>query len=124
SQNDNDTLALSAAGIVRFPHGGFAVIAGRWNPRTVGMLPFRQDETDLQASAGAGITAGPVMLEAGGIVQQTTFDTTGGPSQNAYGAHAQAMIAIPASLPLAVGYRFGVLDPSSLITTDQVMEHT
>jgi len=124
SQNDNDTLALSAAGIVRLPRGGWIVVAGRWNPRTVGMLPFRQDETDLQASAGAGITAGLLALEAGGIVQETTFDTTGGPTQDAYGAHAQAMITIPASLPLAVGYRFGVLDPSSLITTDQVMEHT
>jgi hypothetical protein len=26
--------------------------------------------------------------------------------------------------PISVGYRFGILDPSSLITTDRVMEHT
>ena len=34
------------------------------------------------------------------------------------------MVALPVGLPLALGYRFGVLDPSSLITTDRVMEHT
>jgi hypothetical protein len=124
SQNDNDTLALSAAGIVRFPHDGYLVIAGRWNPRTIGMLPFRQDETDLQASIGARVVLGPVELAGGAIVQQTSFDTTAGPTQNGYGAHGQIMFRIPARLPLAVGYRFGVLDPSSLITTDQVMEHT
>jgi hypothetical protein len=34
------------------------------------------------------------------------------------------MIMIPATLPFAVGYRFGILDPSSLIVTDRVIEHT
>jgi hypothetical protein len=27
-------------------------------------------------------------------------------------------------MPIAVGYRFSILDPSSLILTDRVMEHT
>ena len=31
---------------------------------------------------------------------------------------------MPAQLPFEFGYRFGLLDPSSLIVTDRVMEHT
>jgi hypothetical protein len=34
------------------------------------------------------------------------------------------MVRIPAGSPVWVGYRFGILDPSSLILTDRVMEHT
>jgi hypothetical protein len=124
SNNDNDALALSATAFVRFPHDGWLMVAGRYNPRTVGDLPFRQDETDLQGTLGLHAAAGPLDVEAGGIVMRTTFETTGGPDQDAYGAHAQAMIRLPVALPLAVGYRFGVLDPSSLVLTDRVMEHT
>jgi hypothetical protein len=67
-----------------------------------------------------------VSLSGGLIAQHTTFDSTNGPAQNAYGGHAQVMIRLPtpASVPCAVGYRFGVLDPSDLITTDRVIEHT
>ena len=124
SNNDNDEPALSATAILRFPHDSWLMVAGRYNPRTIGDLPFRQDETDLQGTVGLHVAAGPVSLGGALILQQTTFDTTGGPSQDAYGAHAQVMFTIPAPLPFSVGYRFGVLDPSSLITTDQVMEHT
>jgi hypothetical protein len=124
SNNDNDLLALEAAGIVRFPHNTWLVVAGRWNPRTVGDLPFRQDETDLQASVGLHVAIDPLSIGVGGIVQHTTFETTGGPSQNAYGAHAQVMVRIPVRWPLAAGYRIGVLDPSDLIVTDRVIEHT
>jgi len=104
--------------------GGWAIAAARYNPRTVGDLPFRQDEDDLQATAGLRYAVGPVALDAGAIVQRTAFPTTGGPDQRAFGGHAQIMVTVPAALPLAIGYRFGILDPSSLITTDRVMEHT
>ncbi|MEJ7597673.1 MAG: hypothetical protein WKG01_07175 [Kofleriaceae bacterium] len=124
SNNDNDKPAVSAALLARFPNDGFLVIAGRFNPRTVGELPFRQDETDLQGSAGVGISVGPVSLGAGGIFQRTSFPSTGGPVQNAFGGHAQVMVTIGAALPIAIGYRFGILDPSSLLVTDRVMEHT
>ncbi len=124
ANNDNDTPALSAAGLVRLPGDSFVVAAVRWNPRTVGDLPFRQDETDYQGTLGAHLAFGPLSLGGGLILQRTIFESTGGPAQDAYGAHAQLMVAIPASLPLGIGYRFGVLDPSSLITTDRVMEHT
>ena len=50
------------------------------------------------------------------------FPTTGGPVENAYGAHAQLMIR--AGSAFSVGYRFGILDPSSLFLTDRVIEHT
>ena len=124
SNNDNDSLALSASVLARFPHG-WLVASGRYNPRTVGDLPFRQDEDDLQGSLGASVTAGPVSVGAGGVVQRTTFPTTGGPDQNAYGAHAQLFVRLAAwPFPAWVGYRFGVLDPSSLVLTDRVIEHT
>jgi hypothetical protein len=124
SNNDNDKPAVSAAALFRLANDGFVVAAARWNPRTVGDLPFRQDETDLQGSAGAQINAGIIALGAGGIVQRTTFESTGGPSQNAFGAHAQLMVKLGSDRPVSVGYRFGILDPSSLIVTDRVMEHT
>jgi hypothetical protein len=124
SNNDNDKPALSAAAMFRLADDGFLVAAGRWNPRTVGELPFRQDETDLQGSVGAQVNAGPVAIGAGGIVQRTTFESTNGPVQNAYGAHAQLMVKLGSERPVSVGYRFGILDSSSLIVTDRVMEHT
>ena len=67
---------------------------------------------------------GPVAFGAGAVFQRTSFPTTGGPVQNAYGAHAQLAVRIDGALPIAIGYRFGILDPSSLIVTDRVMEHT
>jgi hypothetical protein len=127
SNNDNDKPAVSAAVLARLPRS-WLMAAARYNPRTVGDLPFRQDENDLQGTVGLRIALGPVALDGGAIVQRTTFPTTGGPSQDAYGGHIQAMVALPVSLPgtspLWVGYRFGILDPSSLVTTDRVMEHT
>lgn len=124
SNNDNDKPAISAAVLARLPHDSWAMAAARYNPRTVGDLPFRQDEDDLQATAGLRVALGPLALGGGVVIQRTSYPTTGGPVQNAFGGHAQAMVTVPAPLPLAVGYRFGILDPSSLITTDRVMEHT
>jgi hypothetical protein len=124
SNNDNDKPAVSAAVMFRLSNQGFVVAAGRWNPRTVGELPFRQDETDLQGSLGAQVNAGPLSVGGGAIVQRTTFASTNGPVQNAYGMHGQLMFKLGAERPFSVGYRFGILDPSSLILTDRVMEHT
>lgn len=124
SNNDNDKPAVSAALLARLPRQGWFVAAGRYNPRSVGALPFRRDETDLQATAGVYVAAGPALLGASGIFQRTTFPTTSGPHQDAVGGHAELLVRVPVALPLAVGYRFGLLDPSSLITTDRVMEHT
>ena len=125
ANNDNDQPAVSAAGVLRLPHEGYVIAAVRWNPRTVGQLPFRQDETDYQGTLGAHMVAGPLSLGAGLIVQRTIFESTGGPAQDAFGAHAQLLFRFGGDdHPLAVGYRFGILDPSSLITTDRVMEHT
>lgn len=125
SNNDNDKPAVSLSGVLRLANDGFVMAAVRWNPRTVGDLPFRQDETDYQATGGAQVNAGPVSLGAGLIVQRTIFESTGGPAQDAYGAHGQLMVKLKGGAqPLSIGYRFGILDPSSLITTDRVMEHT
>jgi hypothetical protein len=125
SNNDNDKPAVSLAGLLRIRPDGYLVAAGRYNPRTVGDLPFRQDETDLEGSVGLRIAVGPATIGGGAVVVHTSFPTTGGPGQNAYGAHGQLMIGVGSrALPLAFGYRFGLLDPSSLILTDRVMEHT
>jgi hypothetical protein len=124
SNNDNDKPAVSAAVLARFPQQSWLVAGARYNPRSVGALPFRQDETDLQAAGGLYVAAGPVLVGAGGMFQRTTFPTTGGPHQDAVGGHAELLIRVGAALPVALGYRFAILDPSSLITTDRVMEHT
>jgi hypothetical protein len=124
SNNDNDTPAVSATVLARLARDSWVMAAGRYNPRSLGNLPFRQDEDELQGTAGLRVALGPVALGGGVIAQRTTFATTGGPSQTAFGGHGQVMVSIPTGLPLAVGYRFGILDPSSLITTDRVIEHT
>jgi hypothetical protein len=124
SNNDNDALALSAAGLARFP-GGWLVVAGRWNPRTVGDLPFRQDETDYQGSLGLTVVAGPLSVGGGAFVQRTYFETTHAPKTDGYGAHAQAMIHVGGpDVPIGFGYRFGIIDPSNRLLFDRVMEHT
>jgi len=125
SNNDNDKPAVSAAGVIRFAKDGHVVVAARYNPRTVGELPFRQDEDDLSGSAGLRIPAGPVAIGGGAVFTRTTFGTSGGPAQNAFGAHAQLTIGAGSkALPLRFGYRFSMFDPSSLFITDRVMEHT
>jgi len=124
SNNDNDLPSISAAGMLRLDQDGFLVAGARYNPRTVGELPFRQDETDVQGFVGAQVNTGAVRVGAGAIFQKTFFGSTGGPSENVFGAHGQVLFKIPASSPVWVGYRFGILDPSSLILSDRVMEHT
>ena len=125
SNNDNDKPAVSLAGLLRFANAGYLVLAGRYNPRSVGDLPFRQDENDLQGSAGVRFVAGPVSVAGAAVFVRTSFPTTGGPVQNSFGTHSQLMVRFgPDTMPFAVGYRFGILDPSSLIVTDRVMEHT
>ena len=124
SNNDNDTPAVSLSALVKLPKDGYVVASGRFNRRTVGQVQALMNEDDLQGSVGARIVGGPVAFGAGVVVQRTSFPTTGGPVQNAYGAHAQLAVRIDGALPIAVGYRFGILDPSSLILTDRVMEHT
>ena len=125
SNNDNDKPAVSAAGLVRFANQSHVVGAVRYNPRTVGDLPFRQDENDLMVSGGAMINVGPVGIGAGAVFVNTSFPTTGGPARRALGGHGQIMITVGGdAMPIGLGYRFCIFDPSSLITTDRVMEHT
>jgi hypothetical protein len=126
SNNDNDWLALSAAGMLRLPREGWAIAALRWNARSEGTLPTRQDETDLQASFGAMIPAGPVWLGGGAIFERTTFPTTGGQAENSWGAHGQVLGGIwrSPSTTLSLGYRFAIFDASTLVLTDRTMEHT
>ncbi|MDX2090111.1 MAG: hypothetical protein SFX73_19795 [Kofleriaceae bacterium] len=124
TSNDNDTPAASASLVLRMPKGNALVASGRFNRRTEGELPLRRDEDDFEGSAGTRLMFGPVWLAGGVVFRRTTFPTTGGPVQNGYGAHAQLVIRIPGDTPMTVGYRFGVLDASSLVLTDRVMEHT
>jgi hypothetical protein len=125
AQNDNDHQAYSAAVFVTWgPSVIFA--AGRQKSRTVGELPFRQTEDDLAGAAGMRLVLGPVELAAQGIARHTTFPTTGGPAENSAGAHAQLAVALALGgrARLVPGYRYAIYDPSDLITTDLVQEHT
>ncbi|MCX5747586.1 MAG: hypothetical protein NT062_34405 [Proteobacteria bacterium] len=124
SSNDNDKPAISASALARFGTEGFLVGSVRYNPRTVNEIPALQDEDDLSVSAGVHAAGGPVSFGAAGIFTRTTYATTAGPANTALGGHAQVMFRVPGAYPLAIGYRFGILDPSSLIITDRVMEHT
>ena len=124
SNNDNDTPAASASVFARLPKDGWVVASARFNRRTDGELPFRRDEDDLQGSFGARITAGPIGIGAGAVFVRTTFPTTGGPVENAYGVHGQVTVRTDGPQPVTFGYRLGILDPSSLFLTDRVIEHT
>ncbi|HWM84833.1 MAG TPA: hypothetical protein VNO33_03320 [Kofleriaceae bacterium] len=126
SDNDNDAVALSAALLLRLPADGFALVAARYNPRTEGELPFEQDETDLSAAAGLGVQVGPLALGGGLLVERTSFEDTGGPDEQSLGAWGQALYRLPLSdrSPVDIGYRFGFFEPSDLISTDRLMEHT
>jgi hypothetical protein len=124
SNNDNDLPAVNLAAMFRLAEEGFVVAGVRWNARTVGDLPFRQEETDLQGSLGLQLNTGAVRIGGAALFTRTTYESTGGPAQTAFGAHAQLAFKIPASSPVYAGYRVGILDPSSLVVTDRVMEHT
>ena len=123
SDNDNDTPAVSLSALVRLPKRSWIVASGRFNRRTDGELTLQRDEDDLQGAFGSRIGLGPAAIGGGAFFQRTTFPTTAGPVRNGYGAHAQLVITVPGK-PIGFGYRFGILDPSSLILTDRVMEHT
>jgi hypothetical protein len=121
--NDNDSLAYSAA--LFAAAGGASVWAGgRYNRRTEGELPFRRTEDDYEAAVGARVIAAPVRATAQLLYRRTDFATTGGPAQNAFGVHAEAMVAIPGIDMVEVGYRYSILEPSDLIPSDRVQEHT
>jgi hypothetical protein len=125
SDNDNDSLAYSAA---LFAHWGrsFFFLAGRQKDRTVGELPFLQTQKDYEGAAGARIALGPIEVAGQVIGRHTTFPTTGGPDENAFGAHAQVVFhfVFDDKVSIEPGYRFAIYDPSDLISTDQVIEHT
>ena len=123
--NDNDSLAYSGALILSFTNDSMLYGAVRHNRRTVGELPFREVEEDLAGAVAASLGLGPARVAAQAIVRQTSFPTTGGLEENAFGAHAQATFRFPAlGLWFEPGYRFAILEPSDLIDNDVVQEHT
>jgi hypothetical protein len=124
SQNDNDSLAYSAALLATWGES-IVFVAGRQKTRTVGELPFRQTEQDWAGAVGARVRLGPVELAGQGIARHTRFPTTGGPAENSAGGHLQASFAFELGRArIAPGYRFAIYDPSDLIAADLVQEHT
>lgn len=122
--NDNDSLAYSAAGFATIAEVASVFAAGRYNSRTEGELPFRRTEDDIEVAAGARIASSSFRATAQAIFRRTQFPTTGGPDENAFGAHAEALIKIPSLEWLELGYRYSFLEPSDLIPSDRVQEHT
>ena len=78
-----------------------------------GLKKMWRGPSELKNSTGSAVV--------NGVVRPNARDAA---TQNAFGAHAQILFGIPASSPVWVGYRFGILDSSSLILSDRVMEHT
>ena len=125
SNNDNDLPAVSLAAVLRMPHDSWLMAAGRWNQRSIGDLPFRRDESDYQGTAGLHVDGGPGVARRRRRRRSTRRSIRPAARRKTRtAATRRSMFAIPAALPFAIGYRFGVLDPSSLIVTDRVMEHT
>ncbi len=126
AQNDNDSLAFSAALFATFGES-ILFVAGRQKSRTVGDLPFQQSEDDLSGAAGLLLRLGPIEAAAQAIIRRTTYPTTGGFAEIASGGHAQLAVALGlfgGRATLAPGYRFALYNPSDLIATDGVQEHT
>ncbi len=121
SANDNDALAWGAALALSFPGDSMIAVGARHNRRSEGDLPFRQTEEDVQANAMAMLGMGPVRAGGQVLARRTTFPTTGGPVENAIGAHAQVLARVGRFEP---GYRYAILDPSDLVSVDLVQEHT
>lgn len=122
--NDNDALAYSAALFATVAGGASLWAAGRYNRRTEGELPFRRTEDDFEAATGARLQTGLVRATAQLLYRRTRFPTTGGPDANAFGVHAEALVKVPGAPFLEAGYRYSLLEPSDLIPSDRVQEHT
>jgi len=78
----------------------------------------------MVSAVGTRVFLDPVRFTVQAIFQRTKFNTTGGPKENAVGAHAELVLRIPNLEWLEVGYRYAVLDRSDLISADLVQEHT
>jgi hypothetical protein len=126
SANDSDLPAVSLALFAHFPDRSLAFVAGRWKSRAEGELPFRQTEVDYEGNAGARVELGPVHVAGQVLARHTVFDTTGGPARNSVGAHGELGVRIDlgGDLTLEPAYRFAIYDPSDLIDTDLLQEHT
>lgn len=122
--NDNDSLAYSAALFATIAGAITAHVGGRYNRRTELNLPFANTEDDLEAAFAVRVRARPVRASAQVLYRRTEFKTTGGPSENAFGFHGEALVTIPGAEIVEVGYRFSFLEPTDLMPADQVMEHT
>ena len=125
SANDNDSLAYSGTLMASF-RDSFLFAGARLNDRTVGQLPLRQDEEDLELATGLLVRAGPVRVAGQVLYRKREFPTTGGPTETAWGAHGELLgeIPLPAATGLQLGYRYAILEPSDLIVADQLQEHT
>jgi len=124
AQNDNDSLAYSGSVITNI--GSELMIFGsfRYNERTEGELPFRRTERDLGTAFGVWFENSAFRAAGQLIFRRTTFPTTGAPVENAWGGHAELIIAIPGVDGLKAGYRFSLLDESDRIPQNSVQEHT
>jgi hypothetical protein len=126
SANDSDLPAVSLALFARFPDRSLAFVAGRWKSRAEGELPFRQTEVDYEGNAGVRVEIGPLHVAGQVVARHTVFETTGGPARNSVGAHGElaGRIDVGGDVTLEPAYRYAIFDPSDLIDTDLVQEHT
>lgn len=133
--NDNKLPATYARFGVGYVPDDESVVArlgfgGRYNPRTVGVLPSLYAETDTVYFVDAELKALGFSLAAQGIFKQTTFDDVVpdfGTPESGMGATAWLYVEKPFGVSLAglkPAYRFSYFDPSSSFQSDAVIENT
>ena len=125
SNNDNDALALSAAVIARFPHDGW--LSPRGGGTRARSATCRSARTRPTSRARSARTSRPARCRFGGGADRAAHDVRdhrragAGRVRRARAGHGPRSRRACRSRS-AIGSR--VLDPSSLIMTDRVIEHT
>ena len=111
--------------LARLPHDSWIMAAARYNPRTVGDLPFRQDEDDLQATAGLAHRArsGRARRRRHRPAHDVSDDRRAGRRPRS-AAHARSWCSCRSRCRSRSATGSASSIRRACITTDRVMEHT
>jgi len=125
--NDNKLPAFYGRFGVGFKEFVHLAVGAQYNPRSVGALPNRYQETDSTLLGDLHISFEGIDFLAQAIYRQTTFDTTDAALEEATGYTVWVVLDEPFGVPMfwfKPGYRISLYDPSTLFYDDQLVEHT